>query len=126
MPVIEILGYGNVAFPDTMSNQDIEHAITNNIMPTIKATQPAASSAGVPSVAPTPSALVPPVPEKEATVLSQLVGATKQVASDYSTLIQSLGSKENANKAALDELQHEHDLGQEIGLVKGMPEVNRA
>ena len=81
---------------------------------------------GLNPVAPMPTALVPPVPEKEASALGQLVGGAKQVASDYKTAIQSLGSQENANQAALAELQREQEIGQEVGHVRGIPEVKKA
>lgn len=59
MPIIEIPGLGNIEFPEAMSHDEINDAIKNNIMPTIRATQPSATSVGVPEVAPTPSAVNP-------------------------------------------------------------------
>ena len=59
MPIIEIPGLGNIEFPEAMSHDEINDAIKNNIMPTIRATQPSATSVGVPNVAPTPSAVDP-------------------------------------------------------------------
>ena len=71
MPIVEIPGLGNVEFPDTMTNDQIGQAIRTNIMPTIKATQPAISPAEQPV---SPKALTPPPPAQTQDPLSGAFG----------------------------------------------------
>lgn len=82
--------------------------------------------AGKIGIVPSTEKVNAPAGEKEATVLSQLIGGTKQIGSDYSTLVKSLGSQERANKAALEELQNQQRIQEEVGKTRGIQEVKEA
>jgi len=67
-----------------------------------------------------------PTGQKEATIGSQFMGGVKQAGSDYGTFVESLGSQEAANQAAIAAAKRQEEIQREVGHVSGSKEVGQA
>ena len=67
-----------------------------------------------------------PTGQKEATIGSQFMGGVKQAGSDYGTFVESLGSQEAANQAAIAAAKRQEEIQREVGHVSGLKEVGQA
>lgn len=101
MPIVNVVGVGQVRFPDGMSEDDIKRAIERDILPNIR----------------------PPEPKAEEPKGSAFVGGAKRLASTLQTGIESLFDAEGAAKRGL---ARSEELAKQYGSATDLEAVKRA